>query len=236
MATHLIPVTWLGHSTFLFQSPEGKVILIDPWVKNNPATPQNSKKLSRVDLMLITHGHGDHIGDAVEVGRAHDPKVVAIYETCMWLESKGVRNCLAMNKGGSQTIEGIKITMVNAIHSCGIEDNGKFIYGGEACGYVFTFSNRRIFYHAGDTNVFGDMALIRHLYKPDVAFLPIGDLYTMSPKEAAYACKLLESPKVVPMHYGTFPELTGTPGQLKELLLGTPYQVVELKPGETKEI
>ncbi|MDO8527495.1 MAG: metal-dependent hydrolase, partial [Deltaproteobacteria bacterium] len=207
-----------------------------PWVYGNPACPEENKKLKQIDLMLITHGHGDHIGDALKIAREFKPTVVAIYETSLWLKSKGIENVSAMNKGGTQSAVGVKITMTNALHSCGIEDEGKIIYGGEAAGYLITFSNGRVFYHAGDTGIFGDMALIQELYKPDTAFLPIGDIFTMSPREAAHACKLLQTDKVVPMHHSTFPVMPGKSMHLKEFLTGSKTKVMDFKPGETQNI
>jgi L-ascorbate metabolism protein UlaG (beta-lactamase superfamily) len=136
-----------------------------------------------------------------------------------------------MNKGGTQTIDGVKITMVHADHSCGIQDGDELIYGGEACGYVVEFSNGVKIYHAGDTNVFGDMHIIRELYSPEIAMIPIGDHYTMSPREAAYACKLLQPKTVIPMHFGTFPVLTGSPAELRKLVTG--MEVLEMQPGQT---
>jgi L-ascorbate metabolism protein UlaG (beta-lactamase superfamily) len=187
--------------------------------------------VKKVDILLCTHGHGDHIGDAVEIAKQHNPVVVGIPELCRWLGKKGVKQLAEMNKGGTQTVGDIKVTMVHADHSCGIQDGDQMIYGGEACGYVIEFSNGVKIYHAGDTNVFGDMAIIRELYAPDIAMLPIGDHYTMSPREAAYACKLLKPKTVIPMHFGTFPVLTGTPGALQKL--APEIEVVELKPGVT---
>jgi L-ascorbate metabolism protein UlaG (beta-lactamase superfamily) len=181
--------------------------------------------------VLATHGHGDHIGDAVEICKKHNPTVVGIPELCRWLGKKGVKQLSEMNKGGTQTVGDIKVTMVHADHSCGIQDGDEMVYGGEACGYVVEFANGVKIYHAGDTNVFGDMAIIRELYAPEIVMLPIGDHYTMGPREAAYACNLLKPKAVIPMHFGTFPVLTGRPNQLQKLVPGV--EVVEMKPGVT---
>ena len=234
MKAHPIQITWLGHSTFKLVTPDKNVVVIDPWVMGNPACPESLKKFERLDVLLLTRGHFDHIGDAVELAKQYSPEVVGIFELCHWMESKGASRAHPMNKGGSQRVKDLRLTMVHADHSCGILDDGKIIYGGEAVGYVIEFSGGFKIYHAGDTNLFGDMKLIGELYRPDLAMLPIGDLFTMSPREAAYACQLLGIKKVIPMHFGTFPPLTGTPQQLIELtgrLKG--LEILGMKPGET---
>ena len=228
-----IKITWLGHATFRIQTPKGKTILVDPWVMGNPACPEKEKNVKAVDVMLVTHGHGDHIGDAVEIAKQHHPKVVGIPELCGWLEKKGVKHTAMMNKGGTQQVGDIRVTMVHADHSCGIQDGDQLVYGGEACGYVIEFENGIKIYHAGDTNVFGDMKIIYELYAPEIAMLPIGDHFTMGPREAAYACNLLKPSTVIPMHFATFPVLTGRPHDLAKRVSG--IEVAELKPGQTIE-
>jgi L-ascorbate metabolism protein UlaG (beta-lactamase superfamily) len=228
-----IKITWLGHATFMIETPAGKKLLIDPWVMNNPATPNDRKKLDKIDLMLCTHGHGDHIGDAVALARQHNPKVLGVYELCMWMNKKGAQQIMPMNKGGSQEVGDVYITMVHADHSCGIEDDGQIIYGGEPCGFVIQFQNGFKIYHAGDTNVFGDMRIIHELYKPDLVMLPIGDVFTMGPREAAYACKLLQPQAVIPMHFATFPLLTGTPAELERRIQDMGIELHTMRPGET---
>lgn len=227
-----VEVTWLGHSTFQVELSGGEVILIDPWFEGNPTYPKEHR-LDRLDLLLITHGHFDHITDAVSVAKKFKPTTVAIYEICQWLESKGVEKVSPMNKGGSQTAAGVKITMTHAQHSSVIEEGGQLIYAGEAAGYVVRLRDGRSFYHAGDTCVFSDMQLIRELYRPELVMLPIGDLFTMDPREAALACRFLKPAKVIPMHYGTFPPLVGTPEQLIDLLKDQPEtEVIVPIPGQ----
>lgn len=230
-----IELTYMGHSTFKIKSPEGKIVIVDPWVDGNPVCPEELKTIEQVDILAVTHAHFDHIGDAVRIGNDLQPKVVGIYETCVWLNSKGVQNILPMNKGGTQEVDGIKFTMVHADHSCGIqEEDGSITYGGEAVGYVIEFENGFKVYHAGDTAVFSDMKLIAELYNPELIMIPIGDLFTMSPMEASHACKFLNPKYVIPMHYGTFPLLTGTPDELRNLTQDIKgIEIIELKPGET---
>ena len=227
-------ITWLGHGTFQFRLPSGEVILMDPWTDGNPRYP-TGYEIQRVDTLAITHGHFDHIHDAIPLATRFSPQVVGIFETCHWLESKGVKNARGMNKGGSQKVGEVTFTMTHAVHSCGIIDDGKIIYGGEAAGYVLRFVDGRALYFAGDTNVFSDMQLIEQLYHPQLAFLPIGDHYTMSPHEAALACRMLKCPKVIPMHFGTFPLLTGQPAELQKLTAGSGTEIWELEPGKPIE-
>jgi L-ascorbate metabolism protein UlaG (beta-lactamase superfamily) len=224
-------IIWLGHSTFHIETGAGKTILIDPWVMNNPKCPADHHNFEKIDLMLCTHGHGDHIGDAVELARKHDPVVVGVYELCLWMQKKGAKQIAPMNKGGSQSQAGVRITMVHADHSCGIEDDGQIVYGGEACGYVLEFESGLKIYHAGDTNVFGDMRIIHELYAPDIAMIPIGDVFTMGADEAAYALRLLKPKAMIPMHFGTFPVLTGTVEELERRVNEMGIEVVRTKPG-----
>lgn len=225
--------TWLGHGTFLFRSPGGKRILVDPWLTANPSCPEQFRKIRELDLVLITHGHEDHVGDAVVVSRASDAQVIAPYELAVWLQQKGLRKVTGMNQGGTIAALGLSITMVPAVHSSSLVEDGRIVCVGEPCGYVIRFEEGPTIYFAGDTAVFGDMRLIADLYHPEMAFLPIGDSYTMGPEQAAKACELLAIRQVVPMHYATFPALTGTPQQLRALVEPRGIHVIELQPGET---
>jgi L-ascorbate metabolism protein UlaG (beta-lactamase superfamily) len=228
----MIKITWLGHGTVQFQFPSDEVLIMDPWI-DNPRYPKGHR-IGRVDAIAVSHGHFDHIHSVLPLAKQFKPKVVGIFEIGHWLESKGVDNTIGMNKGGTVDLGFVKLTMTHAVHSCGIIDDGKIIYGGEAAGYVLTPRDERPIYFAGDTNVFSDMALIHELYRPELAFLPIGDHFTMSPHEAAKAVSLLQVNKVVPMHFGTFPVLTGTPKALSEKLRGQ-AAVWTLEPGKTEE-
>jgi len=228
----MVEVTWLGHATFQLRLETGEVIMMDPWVEGNPKFPAGHE-FRRVDAMLISHAHSDHIHGCIELSKKFKPKVIAIFETALWLGSKGVENISGMNKGGTQdVVAGVKATMVHAMHSAGIVDGDKVIYGGEPAGYVLHFPDNRALYFAGDTTVFSDMQLIEKLYRPELAFLPIGDFYTMGPREAALACRLLNVKKVIPMHFGTFPALTGRPEDLASYLKDFPStEVWPLEPG-----
>ena len=227
-------IQWLGHSTFKITTPTKHVILIDPWIDTNPVCREDCKKVDRVDAMLISHAHSDHFSDVLPLAKKFQPQIVANYETAMWLASKGVQNTLPMNKGGTQKVGEIEVTMVQAIHSNSIEDDGQLIYAGEPCGFIVRLPGGLTLYHAGDTTVFGDMKLIGELYSPELACLPIGDRYTMGPREAAMAIRLLNVRHVIPMHFGTFPALTGTPEELHHQTQDVNnLEIYALKPGES---
>lgn len=228
--------TYLGHSTVLCTLPGGERVLIDPWVDQNPACPDDHKELEHLDAILVTHAHFDHMGDGVAIAKKHHPQVVVgSFEVCAWLEQHGVENTSGMNLGGSQEVLGMKVTMVRADHSSGLVEHGTVVYGGPAAGYVVRLPNNYTFYHSGDTALFSDMQLIGELYRPTLAFLPIGDLFTMDPHQAARACRFLGVQKVIPIHWGTFPALTGRPSQLERELAdqGVNCEAVVLEPGES---
>ena len=234
MAGTGIEITWLGHATVHYRSPKGKHLLVDAWVDGNPACPEKSKSLPPIDLLLITHAHFDHFTDAVALARKHRPDVICNFETSLWLEQHGVEKVHGMNLGGTQELHGIRITMVQAIHSNSIPDGERLVPGGEACGYVISFEDGTRVYHTGDTAVFGDMKLIGELYRPSIAVLPIGDLFTMSPRDAAAAVRMIGAKTVIPIHHSTFPALTGTPEALRAALSDRPeIEVRTLEPGET---
>ena len=228
-----LAITWLGHSTFLVRTPGGKRLLFDPWLRANPACPEALKKPPKADVILVTHGHADHMADAVACARETGAPVVAIFELCDWLGRKGLQQLAPMNKGGSMDIAGLRVTMTDARHSSGYVDNGQMVYLGEAAGFVVALEDGRSIYFAGDTGLFGDMRLIGEIHRPAIAFLPIGDRFTMGPDTAATAAKWLGAKQVVPMHYGTFPLLTGTPEHLEQHLAGTGIDILKLQPGET---
>jgi L-ascorbate metabolism protein UlaG (beta-lactamase superfamily) len=228
-----LAVQWLGHSTFVITSPGGKRIVLDPWLEGNPKCPDEHKKITEADLILITHGHPDHVGDVFSVARITGAPVIAILEFAKLFEEKGLQSVHGINKGGTINIAGIGVTMVQAVHTSGFEFDGRMIFVGDPAGYVIRLEDGRSLYFAGDTDVFSDMALIKQLHAPEIAFLPIGDHFTMGPQGAALAADLLGVQQVVPMHYGTFPVLVGTPSELRALL--TPgIELLEFQPGETR--
>jgi L-ascorbate metabolism protein UlaG (beta-lactamase superfamily) len=228
-------ITYFGHATFSLTTATGSVGIIDPFITNNPRCPVELKQVKKVDVIFVSHGHGDHIGDLVELAKEHKAKVVGMPELCGWLATKGVEKQGAeMNKGGTQRVGEFSVTMTHAFHSGGIEDGGKIVYGGEAAGLIIRMSGGFTIYHAGDTCVFGDMKLIGELYAPDVAMLPIGDHYTMGAREAAYAVKLLGVKDVIPMHYATFPVLAPSAEEFKKECAGIAGLTIHaLEPGES---
>jgi len=224
-------LTWLGHAAFRVDTAAGKRIYIDPFLNGNPTCPENEQTPERVDAIALTHGHGDHVGDTVELAKRHGCTVVALVELSGWLGKQGVDETKlpAPNKGGTVDVDGVKLTLTNAFHSGSAPDG---TYGGEPSGIVLETENGTTFYFAGDTCVFGDMQLIGRIYDPDVAILPIGDHYTMGPREAAVAVELIGAKRCVPCHWGTFPVLTGTPDEL-EKLAPSGVTIERVAPGES---
>ena len=218
-------LTWLGHAAFRFDTPGGKRVYIDPFLHGNPKCPESEQEPERVDVIALTHAHGDHLGDTVELAQKHGCTVIAPVEFADWLQIKhSLENVLDPNKGGTVEAEGIKFTLTNAHHS---SSNNDLEYMGEPCGIVVEVEDGKKIYFAGDTCVFGDMQLIGRIYAPDLAVLPIGDHYTMGPREAAVALELLGVDRCVPCHYGTFPPLVGRPDQLRELAPNVTVEDVE---------
>jgi len=225
-------ITWLGHATVLVTTAKGTNILIDPFIEQNPKYPKGFVLPEKIDFILLTHGHGDHITDVVPVAKKHGSKVVAIYELADYVKGKGVQETIGMNLGGTVQLDDVAATMVEAKHSSGAQDEDGTHYVGVAAGYVLTVAGGPVLYHAGDTSVFSDMQLIKELYAPEVALLPIGGHFTMDPKQASLAVKYLAPKTVLPLHFGTFPPLTGTPEQLAALV-GADVEVVRWTPGES---
>ena len=224
-------LTWLGHSAFRLDTSGGKRIYVDPFLEGNPKCPENEKEPERVDLIALTHGHGDHVGSTIALHERFGCKVLAPVELSDWLVfKKNVKGAQGNdpNKGGTWRWEGIEVSLTDANHS---SSSDELEYLGEPCGLVFKLEDGKRVYFAGDTNAFGDMALIRRIYEPELAVLPIGDHYTMGPKEAAVALELLGVKRCVPCHFGTFPVLTGTPQELQEL--APDVDVLMIEPGET---
>jgi L-ascorbate metabolism protein UlaG (beta-lactamase superfamily) len=231
-----VKITYLGHSAFKLVSPQGVVIYIDPYLKDNPQTPADQKEVDKADLILPTHGHGDHLGDTVSIAQKTNASVVAMNELGIYLTKKGLKNVVRMSKGGSYTAKGIRITMVNAQHSSSVIEGDQIIYTGEPAGFIIRFENGFTVYHAGDTAVMADMKILGDIYKPNLAFLPVGSHFTMDPREAAYACQLLRPQFAIPMHYKTFPVLTGTPEAFTQEMKDQPgVKVIVMNPGQTIE-
>jgi L-ascorbate metabolism protein UlaG (beta-lactamase superfamily) len=228
-------MTWLGHAALRLSLPDGRVILIDPWLQENPACPKDQKVQPRCEYVVLTHGHFDHVGDTAELVAQHDPHIVAPVELCTILgrDLPHAKFC-PMNIGGTQRVDGVDLVMTQAFHSSSVTVEGHPVYAGMPTGILVKAPGLAVVYHAGDTDVFGDMALISRLHRPAVAALPIGDHYTMGPKGAALAIELLDPQVVLPMHYATFPVLTGVVQALRdaldEKLAG---RVLNISPGQT---
>jgi L-ascorbate metabolism protein UlaG (beta-lactamase superfamily) len=227
-----LSITWYGHATFVIGTPGGRRIVFDPWLTGNPKAPAGAK-IDKADVICVSHGHADHSSDVVTVARATGATVVAVFELANYFQGKGLKEIVGMGVGGTVDLKGLKISMTPAVHTSSIEEDGKVLYVGLATGFVVRLEDNRAIYFAGDTALFGDMRLIRELHAPEIAFLPIGDHYTMDPTAAALACEMLGVRQVVPMHYGTFPALSGSPDDLKKLVEARGVDVLVLKPGET---
>jgi L-ascorbate metabolism protein UlaG (beta-lactamase superfamily) len=222
-------LTWLGHAAFRLDTDAGKRIYVDPFLNGNPKCPPGEQTPERVDVIAVTHGHGDHVGDTVDLAKKHGATVVALVELAGWLGKQGVDEdkLSAPNKGGTVDVDGVTFTLTNAFHS-GSGPDGSYV--GEPSGIVLTTESGKTIYFAGDTCVFGDMQLIGRIYEPDLAVLPIGDHYTMGPREASVAIELLGVKRIVPSHWGTFGLLTGRPDQLN---VPSGVTVERLEPGDS---
>jgi L-ascorbate metabolism protein UlaG (beta-lactamase superfamily) len=234
-------VTWLGHGSVLLTSPEGTRIVFDPWLEGNPSYPADLGAIERVDAIAVTHGHFDHIGSVVPLAAATGAVVISTPEMSAYFASEGVANLLEMNKGGTVSVEDVQLTMVQADHSCGVAvaEAAPNVYGGDPVGFIAragaSEADRLSVYVSGDTNVFGDMALIRELYQPELGLFPIDGHYNMGPREAALAVRLLGLRRAVPIHFGTFPVLTGTPQELRQHLAdgAVEAELIVLEPGQS---
>lgn len=235
MAANML--TFYGHSAFRIETAQGLKIWIDPWIEN-PSAPAGVEKDPEADLILVTHAHADHIGSCMTMAKSSATEVVAIHELQQYLLGKGLPNVTGMNIGGEYYTKGVHVTMLPALHSSSIQEGQEVIYGGEAAGFLVTLEDGLRIYHAGDTALFGDMAMIGNLYHPKIALIPIGDHYVMGPREAAYACRLIDPKIVVPMHYATFPALTGTVGEFERQLKANHVdsRLTTLAPGESMDM
>jgi L-ascorbate metabolism protein UlaG (beta-lactamase superfamily) len=228
-------ISYLGQSTFRFTTPESKIVLIDPWTIGNPTCPEHDKYVREVDLILVTHGHHDHLGDLFSIIRTNSPKIVTVVELGKWLGARGVRNVQTMNIGGIVEVCGVTVAMTAAAHSSSV-DADPFAYVGPPAGFVLAFSNGARIYHAGDTAAFSGMELIHRVHRPHLAMLPIGDHHTMMAEEAAVATDLLKVDRVIPMHYGVTPGSDSAPAKYRRALDSSGLRHVEtiqLTPGQT---
>ncbi len=232
-----LSITWLGHSAFILKTPAGKRVALDPWLgtPSLPAAMARPEALRPLDAILVSHGHVDHLSDVPAVARATGAPVACLYEIGHYLTEKGLHDVIDFGIGGTIELAGLRVTMTQAIHSGSRFENGGIMYLGGAAGFVLHAAGMPTIYYAGDTGLFGDMKIIAEIYKPEIAFLPIGDHYTMGPELAAIAARWLGVRQVVPMHWGTFPLLRGTPDQLEQHLAGSRIEVLKLQPGQTAE-
>ncbi len=222
-------ITWLGHSAFLIEE-DGRKVLVDPFISGNSMAPVKPDEVD-CDVIAVTHGHGDHLGDAVFISKRKDVPVVAIYEVAEYVNSKGAKG-VGMNFSGTYEHGGIKLTMVPALHSSGITETGFTHSGGLPAGFIIEINGKKV-YHAGDTGIFGDMKLIGEIYHPDVALLPVGGLFTMDTKLATIAAKWIKPKVVIPMHYNTWPPIEANPEEMRDELREAGIELVVLKPGES---
>jgi len=212
-------LTWFGHATFRLVLADGRVVMIDPWLTDNPACPASLKKLSRCDLILLTHGHSDHVGDVQALAEAFHPTIVGNFDLCSTLGRQIPKGRFSpMNTGGTQSIDGVRVSLTIAFHSSAVSTPQGLVYAGMPNGVVVASEGLATVYHAGDTDVFSDMKLIAQLHRPAICILPIGDHFTMGPKGAALAAEMLDSQAIVPCHYKTFPILTQSADVFRQAL------------------
>lgn len=229
-------IQWLGHSAFQIITKHHLKILIDPFISNNPVSPLTVEEI-QANLILVTHGHNDHFGDTMEIANRTGATVIANHEHSVYLSKQGF-DSLGMNIGGTVEFQDIEVTMVNSNHSSDMDFMEEMGAGGSACGYIIKLENGRKIYHSGDTGLFGDMkTVIRDVYQPEIALLPIGDRYTMGLREATLAADWIDPEVLIPMHYNTFPAIEQNPLEFAEMVesLNTGIKVVILEPGEIYE-